>query len=148
MTDWREYFLTYRERMQAEQASNDAETLDQIVVQQGHAVEVATLPRGAAKVFEQLQSYGFDVRCGMSESITFGRTEKQVKHYFVQAKHEFGLQFWGWWDEGSFRGALYAENRQQRLIDPKQKERTGETLSAALKTILERWGEQTCSFLV
>lgn len=148
MTDWKEYFLSYRQRMEEEQALNEKETLDQIVVREGHAIDSADLPRGAVKVYEQLQSYGFDVRCGMSESITFGRTEKQVKHYFVQAKHNFGMRFWGWWDEGSFRGALYAENSQPKLIDAKQKERTGETLSVALKSILERWGEQTCSFLV
>lgn len=147
MTNWHEYFRAHRERVEAlaDQPKDESKT---IVTEAGHQIDSAELPKSIQRIFTTLESYGFDTRAGRSVTYTEALKTPEVVHYFVQARHDFGLKFSGWWEGGSFKGALYAENGTIHLLDQRQKERTGETLSVALKAVLERWGEQTCSFLL
>lgn len=150
-TDWSEYFRNYRKSIEAQPEQSDAPIA--VVTEEGHEVEVSTLPRNAAKLFARLESMGFEVKAGSSETFHEGvafltgdkegekRADKTVIHYFVQAKHEQGFRMWASWEDGTFKGALYGEKTIQHLIDSKQKERTGETLTGALERVLQDWEE-------
>jgi hypothetical protein len=156
MTDWAQYFKEYRQGIEDEVVDEPAEV---VILRQGHEVNLVDMPSGARKIANRLEGMGFEVKCGSSTTFHEGavflsgdkegqrRPDKTVTHFFVQARHEQGFKFWGSWEDGSFKGALCAENKLQAVLDTKQKERTGETLSVALQRVLSNWeGMITCSY--
>jgi hypothetical protein len=148
MTNWREYFRKYRQQIEDKPVEKEPETL---ILELGHEIKLTDLPKKAQKLAERLIMMNFEVKGGRSKTFHEGtvfltgekagqkRPDKEVVHFYVQARHAEGYRFWGWWEESSFKGALCGEKGMQALIDAKQKERTGETLTAALERVLQDW---------